>query len=356
MDQAKFQSAPRLVAAENVATANATIDSILFQSAPRLVAAENVAAADASGSPAVFQSAPRLVAAENHWIRSFASTGEVSIRSAACGRGEHLAPTRIPVTYQSFNPLRGLWPRRTIQSLGSAAALPPFQSAPRLVAAENGTASTGAFNVSGVSIRSAACGRGEPQSITMAIGANTFQSAPRLVAAENYHLFLFTGAMVLFQSAPRLVAAENVTPDDMYLARNVSIRSAACSRGEPWYVFIASSGLDGFNPLRGLWPRRTKTLSSVPVPTSSFNPLRGLWPRRTRQDNKELENRYVSIRSAACGRGERIAPGRQELEHQFQSAPRLVAAENASNSTFGKHFNVSIRSAACGRGEPPKTG
>ena len=38
---------------------------------------------------------------------------------------------------------------------------------------------------------------------------NPFQSAPRLVAAENGYILALTNGEYLFQSAPRLVAAEN---------------------------------------------------------------------------------------------------------------------------------------------------
>ncbi len=60
-----------------------------------------------------------------------------------------------------------------------------------------------------------------------------------------------------------------------------------------------------------------------------FNPLRGLGPRRTQTVELRALESYVSIRSAAWGRGEHrpeIFPARVCV---FQSAPRLGAAENA---------------------------
>ena len=91
-----------------------------------------------------------------------------------------------------------------------------FQSAPRLGAAENDVTSIAGMTII-VSIRSAAWGRGEPVTIIL--------SRPELK----------------FQSAPRLGAAENIPGD--------------CTPG----------GIIGFNPLRGLGPRRTALLLlSVP--------------------------------------------------------------------------------------------
>ncbi len=107
-----------------------------------------------------FQSAPRLVAAEN--LECQAQVTQIT----------------------RFNPLRGLWPRRTFD-------------------------------------------------FPIRIEAPVFQSAPRLVAAENAcHYYLFQ-CQRMFQSAPRLVAAENT-------------------------IFIICGRRSfSFNPLRGLWPRRT---------------------------------------------------------------------------------------------------
>ena len=53
----------------------------------------------------------------------------------------------------------------------------------------------------------------------------------------------------------------------------------------------------------------------------------------------------------ACGRGERGIDWSLLPDVWFQSAPRLVAAENIGVRGRGRRGIVSIRSAACGRGE-----
>ena len=93
------------------------------------------------------------------------------------------------------------------------------------------------------------------------------------------------GSHCQFQSAPRLVAAENVLPIVSEHINSVSIRSAACGRGE----------LGLFDSLTSL--------------------------------------EKVSIRSAACGRGEQYARNMTIFIQMFQSAPRLVAAENKPAGT-----------------------
>ncbi len=85
--------------------------------------------------------------------------------------------------------------------------------------------------------------------------------------------------------------------------------------------------MPGFNPLRGLGPRRTThkdnpqfydLFQSAPrlgaaenvavtyndLTNMSFNPLRGLGPRRTDVLKAVVAGLVVSIRSAAWGRGE----------------------------------------------------
>ena len=124
------------------------------------------------------------------------------------------------------------------------------------------------------------------------------------------------GSHCQFQSAPRLVAEENVLPIVSEHINSVSIRSAACGRGERSAAFAVSKSDDRFNPLRGLWPRRTpRPLTHMNQPPR-FNPLRGLWPRRTL--SPETKNRLYLL---------------------FQSAPRLVAAENKPPPLCANHVS-----------------
>ncbi len=141
---------------------------------------------------------------------------------------------QIPVC---FNPLRGLGPRRTIAVCHQIHAID-------------------------VSIRSAAWGRGERQTLRRLPFGTMFQSAPRLGAAENETASKISLASFLFQSAPRLGAAENTLHShagtDSLLFQSAPRLGAA----ENFAAHLISRFVPGFNPLRGLGPRRTSLSAS----------------------------------------------------------------------------------------------
>ena len=107
----------------------------------------------------------------------------------------------------------------------------------------------------------------------------------------------------------------------------VSIRSAALGRGER-RAGRGHSSLICFNPLRGFGPRRT-TQAAAPGSVFMFQSAPRLWAAENKAlrkvNSKEL---FVSIRSAALGRGERTCCPAFRAFLMFQSAPRLWAAEN----------------------------
>ena len=154
-----------------------------------------------------------------------------------------------------------------------------FQSAPRLVAAEN-SSSRGQYGRKMVSIRSAACGRGE---------------RGRSISRINDHrVSIRSAACGRGEPSRAKTAATSIT---------VSIRSAACGRGEP----TAEKNLftfTGFQSAPRLVAAENKLARDKHGNEISFNPLRGLWPRRTCRHRNAGWNHWVSIRSAACGRGE----------------------------------------------------
>ena len=155
-----------------------------------------------------------------------------------------------------FNPLRGLGPRRTSRALAFA-------------------------------------------------GRALFQSAPRLGAAENHAAVPVPASSHGFQSAPRLGAAENKSGGMPDRRRGVSIRSAAWGRGERTRRILGSMR-QPVSIRSAAWGRGERSRSRYgSCPADCFNPLRGLGPRRT------------SSRPAV------VCPS-----IQFQSAPRLGAAEN----------------------------
>ncbi len=109
-----------------------------FQSAPRLWAAENLFARSLRPHAPQFQSAPRLWAAEN-------AMKKLKSRKRSCfnplrgfGPRRTFGSEGRKNPSKSFNPLRGFGPRRTPAGQDILAMI-AFQSAPRLWAAENVT-------------------------------------------------------------------------------------------------------------------------------------------------------------------------------------------------------------------------
>ncbi len=113
MEVWSFQSAPWLEATENQVYAAATIALVKFQSAPWLEATEN----------AVAMTAPASQPTSFNPLRG--------LRPRRTNRQRHAVPRP-----RRFNPLRGLRPRRT-KSRVFVANIILFQSAPWLEATEN---------------------------------------------------------------------------------------------------------------------------------------------------------------------------------------------------------------------------